>query len=186
MTLTLYFQSQIFNSHVLGMGWSVDLEWKRCELDTMLDAQWASSWPTVPGKEISFQPVGPWMGYSFTDLGAEGCCRSLNALLLSIVVFVLFPCRNLQDAICSYYDYEQPNVQVPRMAFLKDETVGEGESVPPSTRFTKTWRIQNIGEHLVSLEFQSEVLNIAEQVQHVQYFQRIGAEPLLEYCQFVS
>ena len=29
----------------------------------------------------SFQPVGQWMGYSFTDLGAEGCCRSLNALL---------------------------------------------------------------------------------------------------------
>ena len=28
----------------------------------------------------SFQPVGQWMGYSFTDLGAEGCCRSLNAL----------------------------------------------------------------------------------------------------------
>ena len=26
----------------------------------------------------SFQPVGTWMG---TDLGAEGCCRSLNALL---------------------------------------------------------------------------------------------------------
>ena len=29
----------------------------------------------------SFQSVGQWMGYSFTDLGAEGCCRSLNALL---------------------------------------------------------------------------------------------------------
>ena len=28
----------------------------------------------------SFQPVGQWMSYSFTDLGAEGCCRSLNAL----------------------------------------------------------------------------------------------------------
>ena len=28
----------------------------------------------------SFQPVGQWMGYLFTDLGAEGCCRSLNAL----------------------------------------------------------------------------------------------------------
>ena len=27
------------------------------------------------------EPVGQWMGYSFTDLGAEGCCRSLNALL---------------------------------------------------------------------------------------------------------
>ena len=29
----------------------------------------------------SFQPVGHGMGYSFTDLGAEGCCSSLNALL---------------------------------------------------------------------------------------------------------
>ena len=28
----------------------------------------------------SFQPVGQLMGYSFTDLGADGCCRSLNAL----------------------------------------------------------------------------------------------------------
>ena len=28
----------------------------------------------------NFQPVGQWMGYWFTDLGAEGCCRSLNVL----------------------------------------------------------------------------------------------------------
>ena len=46
MTLTLDFQGQIFNSHILGTRRSIDLEWKRCELDTMLDAQWASSWPT--------------------------------------------------------------------------------------------------------------------------------------------
>ena len=32
----------------------------------------------------SFQPVGQWMSYSFTDLGAEGCCRSLNALFKNI------------------------------------------------------------------------------------------------------
>ena len=50
MTLTLEFQGQIFISHILGMGRSIDLEWKRCELDTMLDAQWASSWSTVHGK----------------------------------------------------------------------------------------------------------------------------------------
>ena len=38
----------------------------------------------------SFQPVGQWMGYSFTDLGAEGCCRSLNALFeLYLVVLVV-------------------------------------------------------------------------------------------------
>ena len=89
MTLTLDFRGQIFNSHILGMGRSVDLEWKRCELDTMLDVQWVCSWATVQkdqpsngsmGNSYSFQPIGPWMGYSFTDLGAEGCCRSLNAL----------------------------------------------------------------------------------------------------------
>ena len=37
----------------------------------------------------SFQPVGPWMACPFTDQGDEGCCRSLNALLIS--VFVKFP-----------------------------------------------------------------------------------------------
>ena len=30
----------------------------------------------------SFQPVGQWI-YSFTDLGAEGCCRFFNALFYS-------------------------------------------------------------------------------------------------------
>ena len=64
------------------MGRSIGLEWKRCELDAMLDAQWASFRATVHGNEISFRPVGPWMGYPFTDLrAAEGCRRSLNALL---------------------------------------------------------------------------------------------------------
>ena len=50
MTLTLDFQVQFFDSHILEMGRSIDLEWNRCELDTMLDAQWASSCPTVYGK----------------------------------------------------------------------------------------------------------------------------------------
>ena len=52
MTLTLYFWVQIFNSHILRMGRSIDLEWKRCELDTMLDAQWACSWATMHDKYI--------------------------------------------------------------------------------------------------------------------------------------
>ena len=39
----------------------------------------------------SFQPVGPWVGYPFTDLGAEGCCRSLNALF----TLCLHPADNL-------------------------------------------------------------------------------------------
>ena len=50
MTLTLDFQGQIFNIHIWGMGRSIDLEWNRCELDTMLDAQWACTWATVHGK----------------------------------------------------------------------------------------------------------------------------------------
>ena len=29
----------------------------------------------------SFQSVGHWMGYSFTNLGAEGCCLSQSTLL---------------------------------------------------------------------------------------------------------
>ena len=43
---------------------------------------------TVHGKYISFQPAGPWMGYPFTDLGAEGCRRSLNALFYNVPVIV--------------------------------------------------------------------------------------------------
>ena len=50
MTLTLDFQGQIFYILIWGMGRSIDLEWKSCELDTMLDAQWACSWATVLGK----------------------------------------------------------------------------------------------------------------------------------------
>lgn len=53
---------------------------------------------------------------------------------------------NLQAAICSYYDLDQPNIKVPQLTFISDMTVGEGEAVPPDTRFTKTWRISNTGE----------------------------------------
>jgi hypothetical protein len=53
--------------------------------------------------------------------------------------------RNLQAAICSYYDLEQPQMKVPSMSFTRDITIGEGESIPPRTPFVKTWRIQNSG-----------------------------------------
>ena len=46
MTLALEFQGKIFNSHILGMGRSIDLEW----MDTMLDAQLTCSWARVHGK----------------------------------------------------------------------------------------------------------------------------------------
>uniref|UniRef100_A0A3B4Z1Y9 Next to BRCA1 central domain-containing protein n=1 Tax=Stegastes partitus TaxID=144197 RepID=A0A3B4Z1Y9_9TELE len=50
---------------------------------------------------------------------------------------------NLQAAIGAYYDFESPSVNTPSMSFVEDVTIGEGESVPPDTPFTKTWRIQN-------------------------------------------
>uniref|UniRef100_A0A803VY91 Inflammation and lipid regulator with UBA-like and NBR1-like domains n=1 Tax=Ficedula albicollis TaxID=59894 RepID=A0A803VY91_FICAL len=53
--------------------------------------------------------------------------------------------RNLQAAIGAYYDFESPNINVPSMSFVEDVTIGEGESIPPDTQFTKTWRIQNTG-----------------------------------------
>ncbi|KAK7082690.1 hypothetical protein SK128_002555 [Halocaridina rubra] len=52
---------------------------------------------------------------------------------------------NLQAAVCAYFDL-QVFTKLPQMTFVKDITIGEGESVPPSTRFIKTWRIQNTGE----------------------------------------
>lgn len=56
--------------------------------------------------------------------------------------------RNLQAAIGAYYDFESPNINAPSMSFVEDVTIGEGESVPPDTQFTKTWRIQNTGKTL--------------------------------------
>ena len=34
------------------------------------------------------------MGYSFTDLGAEACCRSLNALFLLSLAFYKYSADN--------------------------------------------------------------------------------------------
>ena len=33
------------------------------------------------------------------------------------------------------------------MSFIRDVTIGEGESVQPNTSFVKTWRIQNNGKY---------------------------------------
>uniref|UniRef100_A0A1I8EPU2 N_BRCA1_IG domain-containing protein n=2 Tax=Wuchereria bancrofti TaxID=6293 RepID=A0A1I8EPU2_WUCBA len=62
---------------------------------------------------------------------------------------------NLQAALGAYYDYGSANgtgspppeyiTQLPSMQFVQDITIGEGESVPPSTRFIKTWRVRNSG-----------------------------------------
>ncbi|XP_076063256.1 protein ILRUN [Oratosquilla oratoria] len=52
---------------------------------------------------------------------------------------------NLQAAVCAFLDL-QGAAKLPQMTFVRDITIGEGESVPPNTRFIKTWRIQNSGE----------------------------------------
>lgn len=55
---------------------------------------------------------------------------------------------NLQAAICSYYDFNQTNVPLPQVTFVKDITIGEGEAVPPNTAFTKTWHVRNSGDEM--------------------------------------
>lgn len=58
--------------------------------------------------------------------------------------------RNLQQAICSYFDCDAPKdlfnqSALPSMVLVKDVTIGEGEEIPPNTKFIKTWKIQNPG-----------------------------------------
>ena len=55
--------------------------------------------------------------------------------------------RNLNEAILAYYDAEMPTDKIPQMKFIGDVTVGEGEAIPPNTRFVKTWRVANSGRH---------------------------------------
>ncbi|XP_014204875.1 uncharacterized protein C6orf106 homolog [Copidosoma floridanum] len=51
---------------------------------------------------------------------------------------------NVQAAIGSYFDFEATR-KLPCMTLVCDSTIGEGEDVPPLTKFRKTWRIQNSG-----------------------------------------
>lgn len=60
---------------------------------------------------------------------------------------------NLQDAVGAYYDHGHSNnvneigfdLPLLNMQLVKDVTIGEGESVPPRTRFVKSWRVKNTG-----------------------------------------
>ncbi|KRY73603.1 Uncharacterized protein T4B_9498 [Trichinella pseudospiralis] len=46
----------------------------------------------------------------------------------------------------SFYDYRmRDQISIPSMTFIRDETVGEGESIPPNTSFVKVWRVANSG-----------------------------------------
>jgi len=52
----------------------------------------------------------------------------------------------LNEAILAYYDAEMPTDKIPQMRFIADVTVGEGEAIPPNTKFVKTWRVENSGK----------------------------------------
>jgi len=52
---------------------------------------------------------------------------------------------NVQAAVCSYFDLQSGSSKLPGMVFLQDITIGEGDSIPPNTKFVKTWRVQNPG-----------------------------------------
>ena len=80
--------------------------------------------------------------YKLYQVQLEFAYISIYSTLLDLCDFC---CRNLQAAICSYYDLDQPSVKVPQLTFISDITVGDGEAVPPNTRFAKTWRISNSG-----------------------------------------
>jgi len=48
-------------------------------------------------------------------------------------------------AVCSYFEHLASDSPLPTMTLIKDLTLGEGESVPPSTKFLKTWLVSNPG-----------------------------------------
>ena len=74
---------------------------------TLGHSAWQIDWPSNGSmwNSYSFQPVGPWMGYSFTDLRAEGCCRSLNASL-NIVNVVNFLQNSDKHAIGGLFGWD--------------------------------------------------------------------------------
>merc|ERR1711963_681421 len=57
---------------------------------------------------------------------------------------------NVPAAVGYYFDLENTNESsakesLPSMTFVADITVGDGESVTPSTGFLKTWTLRNSG-----------------------------------------
>ena len=100
MTLTLDFQGKILKLLYLSNGRVDSLGMKGmwvgydvgCTMGlTLGHSAWQIDRPSNGSlwNSYSFHPVGQWVGNSFTDLGAEGCCRSLNALL-SLLIFFQF------------------------------------------------------------------------------------------------
>jgi hypothetical protein len=53
-----------------------------------------------------------------------------------------------------------PTDKIPQMRFIADVTVGEGEAIPPNTRFVKTWRVENSGKSFFFFFFLSDRINL--------------------------
>ena len=51
-----------------------------------------------------------------------------------------------------------PTDKIPQMRFVADVTVGEGEAIPPNTRFVKTWLVENSGKSIIFFFFSIFVL----------------------------
>ena len=61
---------------------------------------------------------------------------------------IIYFTRNLQAALNAWFEYGGA-VVLPTARFVQDVTIGEGESVPPSNQFTKTWRIGKLPKLLI-------------------------------------
>jgi hypothetical protein len=69
----------------------------------------------------------------YVRLSCLGRYISLITLCYWLYFSCLFYFRNLQGAVCSYFDFESPH-KLPSMSLVKDVTIGEGESIPPCTK----------------------------------------------------
>lgn len=114
--------------------------------------------------EIDSEPISATVGISNLDEDLMERLRSIttsnhedliaqfrtttNAVLTDegCIFFLEMNNWNLNEAILAYYDAEMPTDKVPQVRFIADVTVGEGEAIPPSTRFIKTWRVENSGQ----------------------------------------
>ena len=56
---------------------------------------------------------------------------------------------------------------LPSMAFVRDVTIGEGESVPPLTDFTKTWTVMNTGNE----PWPEGINNAREKIEHYVFWE---------------
>lgn len=133
-----------------------------CRLNVTVDDNMVSwSWPTFHQTQLGTAWVFSGPLYQAILIGKVEPCFPVHdtdrAVILNrsslrcSVCLLLHLFRNLQAAICSYYDIEQPAVELPSMTVVDDVTIGEGESVPPKTRFFKAWRIQNSGKPFLQL-----------------------------------